>query len=247
MSRVPTGSVAPSILAILAASRWASVTPRVRSPTKASSVAPPFRSRISWAMRVSARSSAASSSTCAFSRNGRAGLLTLLSLRASRGPLKGQARTNLRHSTCAFPPLSTAGERRDDGHVVGWLLALALLTVDLDRGAGARHGRRHEDVIDPEPPAPVERPGPVVPPREQLARLAVQAERVAEPPGSGSLHMISPRHCSGSHTSRSSGATLRSPQTTTSRPASAPASRKARRRRDPARLLADFPHPAPPP
>src|SRR5205809_488876 len=68
MSSVPTGSAAPSIWAILAASRCASVTPRVRRPTKATSDAPPFFSRISWAMRVSARSSAASSRTCAFSR-----------------------------------------------------------------------------------------------------------------------------------------------------------------------------------
>src|SRR5438309_1614819 len=68
MSSVPTGSVAPSIWAILVARRWASVTPRVRRPTKATSDAPPFFSRISWAMRVSARSSAASSRTCAFTR-----------------------------------------------------------------------------------------------------------------------------------------------------------------------------------
>src|SRR2546428_387595 len=68
MSSVPTGSAAPSIWAILAASRCASVTPRVRRPTKATSEAPPFFSRISWAMRVRARSSAASSRTWAFSR-----------------------------------------------------------------------------------------------------------------------------------------------------------------------------------
>src|SRR5438477_9390356 len=68
MSRVPTGRWAPSIAAILAAKRWASVTPRVRRPTNARSLAPPLRSRISWAMRVSARSRAASSRTCAFSR-----------------------------------------------------------------------------------------------------------------------------------------------------------------------------------
>src|SRR5881398_727043 len=68
MSSVPTGSVAPSIWAILAASRCASVTPRVRRPTNARSEAPPFFSRISWAMRVRARSSAASSRTWAFSR-----------------------------------------------------------------------------------------------------------------------------------------------------------------------------------
>src|SRR3990167_840609 len=184
MSSVPTGSAAPSILAILAASRWARVTPRVRRPTKARSAAPPFRSRISWAMRVSARSSAASSRTCAFSRKGRAGLLKLLSLRASRGPLKGKARTNCRHSTCAFPSLSTgAGERRDDRHVVRGLRPLALVAVDLDGRAPPRDGRRHEDVVDPEPPAAVERPGAVVPPREEAALQAVQAERVAEAPG----------------------------------------------------------------
>src|SRR6185295_15457780 len=46
-------------------------------PTKARSLAPPFRSRISCAMRVRARSSAASSRTCAFSR--RRGLLVIIS------------------------------------------------------------------------------------------------------------------------------------------------------------------------
>src|SRR5262245_43230793 len=74
MSSVPTGAVVPSMEAILALSRWASVTPRVRRPTKASSLAPPLRSRISCAMRVRARSRADSSSTCAFSRR-RGGLL----------------------------------------------------------------------------------------------------------------------------------------------------------------------------
>src|SRR5262247_3617440 len=68
MSSVPTGTEVPSMAVILALSRWASVTPRVRRPTKASSLAPPLRSRISWAIRVRARSRAVSSSTCAFSR-----------------------------------------------------------------------------------------------------------------------------------------------------------------------------------
>src|SRR5690242_12931589 len=77
MSRVPTGSWAPSMPAILSFRRWASVTPRVRRPTKARSLAPPLRSRISCAMRVRARSSAASSRTCAFSR--RRGLLVIVS------------------------------------------------------------------------------------------------------------------------------------------------------------------------
>src|SRR5574341_958656 len=75
MSSAPTGSAAPSIVAIFAARRCASVTPRVRRPTKARSAAPPFFSRISWAMRVRARSSAASSRTCAFSRYFGAGVL----------------------------------------------------------------------------------------------------------------------------------------------------------------------------
>src|ERR1051325_1559361 len=77
MSSVPTWSWAPSMAAILAARRWASVMPRVRRPTKARSLAPPLRSRISCAMRVRARSSAASSRTCAFSR--RRGLLVIIS------------------------------------------------------------------------------------------------------------------------------------------------------------------------
>ena len=63
MSRVPTGSTVPSMAAILSASRRASVTPRVRRPTKVTSLAPPLRSRISWAMRLRARSRAAASRT----------------------------------------------------------------------------------------------------------------------------------------------------------------------------------------
>src|SRR2546428_4967784 len=51
-----------------AGSRGAGVPPGVGGPTRATSEAPPFFSRISWAMRVRARSSAASSRTWAFSR-----------------------------------------------------------------------------------------------------------------------------------------------------------------------------------
>src|SRR5207253_3024780 len=90
MSSAPTGSVVPSIAAILAASRWARVTPRVRSPTKVTSLAQPLRSRISWAIQVSARSRAEASSTSAFSRKRDEREVIILSLRASQGPLKGK-------------------------------------------------------------------------------------------------------------------------------------------------------------
>src|SRR6185369_15639676 len=76
MSSVPTGTVVPSMVASLVARRWARVTPRVRSPTKARSLAPPLRSRISCEIRVRARSSAASSRTCAFSRRRGAPVMT---------------------------------------------------------------------------------------------------------------------------------------------------------------------------
>src|SRR5437899_2653519 len=69
MSSVPTGTVVPSMRVIFWARRWARVTPRVRRPTNVRSLAPSFFSRISWAMRVSARSRADSSRTSAFSRN----------------------------------------------------------------------------------------------------------------------------------------------------------------------------------
>src|SRR5205085_575425 len=109
MSSAPTGSVVPSIAAILAASRWARVTPRVRSPTKVTSLAPPLRSRISWAMRVSARSRAEVSSTSAFSRKRDEREVIILSLRASQGPLKGKHWFESSHSTRPLALLSTRG------------------------------------------------------------------------------------------------------------------------------------------
>src|SRR5919204_5684248 len=109
MSSAPTGSVVPSIVAILAARRWASVTPRVRSPTNVTSLAPPLRSRISWAIRVSARSRAEASSTSAFSRKRDDREVIILSLRASQGPLKGKGLLKSSHSTRASTPLSTPG------------------------------------------------------------------------------------------------------------------------------------------
>src|SRR5947208_711371 len=219
MSRVPTGTVAPSILAILAASRWASVTPRVRRPTKASSAAPPFFSRISWAMRVRARSSAASSRTWAFSRNRGAGVLnfspcgplgvrlkerrdrTSVTLHAEirrcqpwapwPGPTRAQDRARGRRARPAAGtrarrlgprPRPSVRQRRDDRDVVGGFLALALVAVDLDGEAARGQRGRQEDVVDPEPPAAVERPGAVVPPREEAALLAVESQRVLEAP-----------------------------------------------------------------
>src|SRR5438552_6026959 len=113
MSSVPTGSEAPSMAAIFAARRWASVTPRVRRPTNVTSLAPPVFSRISWAMRVSARSRAAVSSTSAFSRKRGGRVVIILSLRTSQGPLKGKRRI-ARHFTRATTVLSTrdGGEQR---------------------------------------------------------------------------------------------------------------------------------------
>src|SRR3990172_2308367 len=67
MSRAPTGGFTPSMVVTRSAKRWARVTPRVRRPTNARSAVPPFFSTISWAIRISARSSAPSSRTSAFS------------------------------------------------------------------------------------------------------------------------------------------------------------------------------------
>src|SRR5262245_15750177 len=107
MSSVPTGRVVPSIWAIFAASRWARLTPRVRSPTKARSLAPPFFSRISWAMRVRARSSAVSSRTCAFSRWRGAELLIFSPCGPLRARLKESSGTDCSHSTWRASLVST--------------------------------------------------------------------------------------------------------------------------------------------
>src|SRR2546422_3663924 len=115
MSSVPTGVWAPSIVAILAARRWARVIPRVRRPTKARSLAPPLRSRISWAMRVRARSSAASSRTCAFSR--RRDLLVIVSpYEPLRAHLKERAEPNvtLPGPPCSCQRLVASGQQRPE-------------------------------------------------------------------------------------------------------------------------------------
>jgi glutamate synthase domain-containing protein 2 len=61
--RDPTGISMPSTEAILAAIRLASGTPRVGIPSMTRSWAPLLRSRISWAMRVSAREMSRASRT----------------------------------------------------------------------------------------------------------------------------------------------------------------------------------------
>src|SRR3989304_6775465 len=61
MSRAPTGTALPSILSISPASLRAGSTPRAAMPTRATPEAPVLRSRISCAMRVSARRISASS------------------------------------------------------------------------------------------------------------------------------------------------------------------------------------------
>src|SRR5919108_4301220 len=55
MSRTPTGTVVPSMRSIAAARRLARSSPRAAIPTSTTSAAPLFRSRISWAIRVTAR------------------------------------------------------------------------------------------------------------------------------------------------------------------------------------------------
>src|SRR5262249_47698532 len=115
MSSVPTGSVVPSMVATLALSRWASVTPRVRRPTKASSLAPPLRSRISWAIRVSARSRADSSSTWAFSRRRGGRLLT----GSPYEPLRAQLKERIEATTSLYwvlTRLSTTVSPREQRH-----------------------------------------------------------------------------------------------------------------------------------
>src|SRR5215510_13414114 len=107
MSSVPTGRLVPSIWAILAAKRCARLTPRVRRPTNARSLAPPFFSRISWAMRVRARSSAVSSRTCAFSRWRGAVPLIFSPCGPLRARLKESSRTDFSHSTWRTSLVST--------------------------------------------------------------------------------------------------------------------------------------------
>src|SRR5207302_2506699 len=116
MSSVPTGRVVPSMWAIFAARRCARLTPRVRSPTNARSLAPPFFSRISWAMRVRARSSALSSRTCAFSRWRGAELLIFSPCGPLRARLKESFRIDCSHSTWRSSLVSTRrGARRAAG------------------------------------------------------------------------------------------------------------------------------------
>ena len=62
-SSEPTGTSNPSTAAIRSAIRRASGTPRVGMPSRTRSPAPLLRSRISWAMRVSARAMSRSSRT----------------------------------------------------------------------------------------------------------------------------------------------------------------------------------------
>src|SRR5207244_9464486 len=74
-------------------------------------------------------------------------------------------------------------QRRDDRRVIRRLLALALVAVDLDGEAARSERGRQQDVVDPEPPAAVKSTGAVIPPGEETALLAVEPERVTEPPG----------------------------------------------------------------
>ena len=70
----PTGTSTPSTAAILAAIRWASGTPREGMPSSTRSPAPLLRSRISCAMRVSAREMSPGSRTVRPGGRHRAGL-----------------------------------------------------------------------------------------------------------------------------------------------------------------------------
>src|SRR5438445_6113258 len=75
-------------------------------------------------------------------------------------------------------------ERGDHGRVVRGPGALAFVPVDLDLGAALGQRRAQQDVVDPEPPIPVKRAGPVVPPRVETSLLGpVDPERVGQPPG----------------------------------------------------------------
>src|SRR5262249_23991378 len=132
MSSVPTGRVVPSIWAIFAASRWARLTPRVRRPTNARSLPPPFFSRISWEMRVRARSSAVSSRTCAFSRWRGAELLIFSPCGPLRARLKESSRTDFNHSTWRASLVSTSEGR-------GAAPALDHLLLELDADAAGLH------------------------------------------------------------------------------------------------------------
>src|SRR2546426_3361718 len=150
MSSVPTGRVVPSIWAILAARRCARLTPRVRSPTNARSLAPPFFSRISWAMRVRARSSAVSSRTCAFSRGCRAGLVIFSPCGPRRAHLKESSCVDSHHSTWRLPSVSTSmvlGAAAGTPALDGPSLVLDRDTSRLHHEASRRQG--HHDLLHP--------------------------------------------------------------------------------------------------
>src|SRR5215467_14226734 len=146
MSRVPTGRVVPSIWAIFAASRCARLTPRVRRPTKARSLPPPFFSRISWEMRVRARSSAVSSRTCAFSRWRGTELLIFSPCGPLRARLKESFRTDSSHSTWRGSLVSTR-ERAGAPALDDLLLGLDADASGLHHQAPRRQG--HDDLFHP--------------------------------------------------------------------------------------------------
>src|SRR5215471_20337317 len=147
MSSVPTGRVVPSIWAIFAASRCARLTPRVRRPTKARSLPPPFFSRISWEMRVRARSSAVSSRTCAFSRWRGAELLIFSPCGPLRARLKESSRTDFSYFTWRASLVSTREGRAGAPALDGPRLVL-------HRDAARLHdppprGQGHHDLLHP--------------------------------------------------------------------------------------------------
>jgi hypothetical protein len=95
----------------------------------------------------------------------------------------------------------------------------AFVPIHEHLAATLRDRPRPEREVEPEPPAAVERSRSVVPPREWPGACLMQAEEIDQSQSrsdptrsrSASLQRLEPRQSTGSCTSRSSGATLKSP------------------------------------
>src|SRR5215470_18762793 len=195
MSSVPTGSVVPSIWAIFAARRWARLTPRVRRPTKARSLAPPFFSRISWEIRVRARSRAVSSRTCAFSRWRGAALLIFSPCGPLRARLKESSRTDFSYSTWRSSLVSTRARRMRPPAAPaldGPLLSRDGDPAGLHHEPPRRHG--HHDLFHPLA-VPYDEVGPAADGAAVVAQVE-DTRRIARDSGHQLAHELARAHVS---------------------------------------------------
>ena len=139
--------------------------------------------------------------------------------RSTRGE-EGAGSSVLRHEP--GPRRRLKGRTPRPPGVVGRPFPFASVPIDAARRAAMREPARCQDQIDPQPPVASERRSPVVPPRERALGLIEQAEGVGETERGDRSERIAFRaaaqdrifHSSGSCTSRSSGAMLKSPATT---------------------------------